>query len=863
MTRKYILSLFAAIVPMLMCAQGWPANYGGVMLQGFYWDSYTDTQWSTLTAQADELGGLFDLIWVPNSGRVDASGTSQQMGYAPCYWLNHNSCFGSEAQLRTMIDTYRAKGTGFLMDLVINHKNGRTGWVDFADETVTGLVSGKTYSVKWDNVNYSQICSTDECNSKGYTTTGAPDTGDDYDSARDLDHTNVTTQQNVRSYMDFLQNELGYSGYRIDMTKGYSPGFTGKYNNWMHPYFSVGEYWDGNADVLRAWLEGTRWGNQIQSATFDYALKYRINDAFNGYDFNPSALNDKGLCADVWYNRWAVTFVDNHDTGQVGNHSRMSNDANVPAANALILALPGTPCVFLPHYKAHKTAIGNMIKARRAARVTNQSAITVQQESNGGYIIEVQGQDGKVYLQLGKATNNGTPSGFQLVQSGVNYKYFVSSGLSWKNSVKAGGGVPQSIVPTAVPQDGKVTIFVKAEDQSSTHLYAWDSSGQYIDAKWPGTAIRTLPFTYVAGAKWYYKTFDQSAVNVIFNNGTGGEGNQTEDIKNLSTSSFFTYSGTDYTSYTNVTASVKPYIGYEIPAQATVIDGHAYCYLETGEWTAPSIYTWDNTGKQLSGAWPGTKMTLVGTSPVTGNKIWRWDGGDIATKGKPDYVVFNDGKATDAAQTEDLDFANGGYYTAYGLLGALEAQPEPEPDDVYVMGEVSGVDGWYADRGLLMTRADDNRTYTATVTTRGLNSGYSYFSFTKQLADSAAGWDDIADYRFGAEADEDFLVTADLLDTELPLSADGSSTAFKIGAGKWNLTLDLAARKLVISDADKAVRGDLDDNGLVDVDDVNIAINVVLGKNTSIATFRLADLDGSGIVDIDDVNAIINIILAF
>ena len=37
-------------------AQGWPANYGGVMLQGFYWDSYDDTQWTKFTEQAGNWG---------------------------------------------------------------------------------------------------------------------------------------------------------------------------------------------------------------------------------------------------------------------------------------------------------------------------------------------------------------------------------------------------------------------------------------------------------------------------------------------------------------------------------------------------------------------------------------------------------------------------------------------------------------------------------------------------------------------------------------------------------------------------------------------------------------------------------------
>ena len=42
---------------------GWPAQYGGVMLQGFYWDGFTDAAWTRLTAQADELTA----VTVPSS----------------------------------------------------------------------------------------------------------------------------------------------------------------------------------------------------------------------------------------------------------------------------------------------------------------------------------------------------------------------------------------------------------------------------------------------------------------------------------------------------------------------------------------------------------------------------------------------------------------------------------------------------------------------------------------------------------------------------------------------------------------------------------------------------------------------------
>ena len=57
------------------------------------------------------------------------------------------------------------------------------------------------------------------------------------------------------------------------------------------------------------------------------------------------------------------------------------------------------------------------------------------------------------------------------------------------------------------------------------------------------------------------------------------------------------------------------------------------------------------------------------------------------------------------------------------------------------------------------------------------------------------------------------------------------------------------------------VVGDLNDDGYVDVSDVNICINIILNRINDEALEQLADLDGNGDVDVSDVNAIINIIL--
>ena len=851
--KKIYTLLLMALLPVCVWSAGWPTNYGGVMLQGFYWNSFDDTSWANFMEDIDELTDAFDLIWIPNTGKVDATGTAQGMGYTPLYWFDHNNCFGTENELREMIQQFRARGTGFIMDAVLNHKNGETDWVDFANERVKGRNTGKIYKVMWDNEMHTQICSGDECVAAGYPVHGAADTGENFDGCRDLDHTNVTTQLNVKTYLDFLLHELGYAGFRYDETKGYAPGYTAMYDFAAKPMFAVGEYWDGNADVLRWWLESTKYYDQIQSGTFDYCLKYRINDAFN--NGNWGALNDKGLAADANYSRWAITFLDNHDTGRDG-YQMVSR--NVAAANALLLALPGTPCLFLPHWKQYKNEIKNCILGRRAAGIHNMSIITKQQESNGGYILEVEGTKGKVYLQLGGAISNAIPTGYQLVQSGTNYKFFVTKGLDWQHAPK-NGILPGTPYATPYPGNNKITVFVKAQDPNSSRLYAWDSNENYIDRPWPGTVLNELPYTYVGGAKWYYKTFDQSKVNVILNNSYSGSTCQTADIKNITQNIFLDYPWTDgnCSIYSNVTTKYAPYANYEIPATAEVQEGKVYCYLETNEITTPYIYTWDCLDNRYSANWNGTKMTQVGVAP-NGKKIYRWTGGDYNVDSIPQFVIFNDGK-NNGKQTADLDFVNGGYYTLDGLIATVPGHEDPvEIADVYVMGDVNDVGGWYANKGYKMT-STDGVIYTANVVTRGQNAGYSYFSFSKQLADAPTDWESIARYRFGAyTTEENLLVTNDMVGTELPLGADGSTSAFQIGAGEWKFTLNLNERTLVI-DHLNLIRGDVNGDGKVNVSDVTKLVNVILGIESVDA--MIADVNGDGRVNVSDLATIINIIL--
>lgn len=486
--KRLFTSLLITLTTLTMMAQGWPAEYKGVMLQGFYWDSYADSKWTNLESQADELSQFFDLIWVPQSGYCNAS--TNQMGYSDIWWLDHKSCFGTEAELRSMINTYKTKGVGIIEDVVINHKNGNTSWCDFPNESKNG------YTLTWDNVNFSGICKTDECNTPenlnkwatgqyaGKKATGNNDTGTNFDGCRDLDHTNDQVRQNIKTYLRFLRNDLGYTGFRYDMVGGYAPKYVGEYNTTENvtPEFSVGEYWmdDGKTGLVN-WINGTKVDGKIQSAAFDFMLKWSINSAFSNNGSNWDKLNDAALANDANYARYAVTFVDNHDTGRSGSNPLY---ANVEAANAFILTMPGTPCVWLKHWQAHKVTIKKMILVRKIAGIHNQSTIATKTASTNGYVLNVEGKNGNVLLLLGSAT--ASTDGYKLALEGTNFKMYVSNSLD----ISALDNVKEDEFKApdcCVVNDGETCAFYEAPTSyTNVKCWAWDGSNNYTGGKWPG-----------------------------------------------------------------------------------------------------------------------------------------------------------------------------------------------------------------------------------------------------------------------------------------------------------------------------------------------------------------------------------------
>ena len=542
--KKLYLTISLVLGVLSANAQGWPENYSGVMLQGFYWDSFKETKWTTLEKQAAELGNYFSLVWLPQSGNC---GDGKSMGYNPLYYWNQNSSFGTEAELRSLIKTFKANGIGTIADVVVNHRATMTNWVDFPAEEYNGV----TYQML-----PTDICADDDggetknwASKNGYQLSANNDTGEGWSGMRDLDHKSTNVQKCVKAYTKYLVDDLGYTGFRYDMVKGFSASYVADYNNHAGVQFSIGENF-GNVEEAKRWIDGAKYNGTRMSAAFDFQFHYTLAKAVK--EKNWTYLNAKAyhlVSSGSEYNRYAVTFVENHDT-QYRSPSETGSEAissDIRACNAYLLAMPGTPCVFLKHWIDYKKDIKMMIEARKLAGITNTSTYTNMRQERGLSAIAVRGEGNKMLLAVvGPDAATYTPTAaFRKLCEGEGYVYYVNSSVDtsgWDAIVKR---IEAESVeePEAPFEDRDVTIYVSTKlpagwSSGSVNYWVWsytDGSNLCNNKNWPGDKV-TQKKT-VDGTEWFYRTYSVTKanhpINIVLSSGSGTP--QTVDFEDIET----------------------------------------------------------------------------------------------------------------------------------------------------------------------------------------------------------------------------------------------------------------------------------------------------------------------------------------
>ena len=545
-----------------------PSQCGDVLLQAFYYDSYSgktyngvkfsDTKWATLNEQASEIGTYFDMVWLPPSAK-SSGGT----GYHPSQYSNQNSAWGSRTDLEKFITTMHnsPRKTKVIADIVVNHMDNKSSWCDFWEQDF-GSYGKFQPQAAWITSNDELASATTAASCKGKQGSIADDGyGDEanYAAARDLAHSNVEVQNMVKAYLKWMYNTVGYDGWRYDYCKGFNTWHVSNYNKASGAYFSVMEYWDGNIQVLQDRLKEAEWN----TLTFDFATKY---EAFNRgiAAGNYSGCKGSGLLG-AGMSKYAVTFIDSHDSFQRDNNEMCgknnslssANKAKVLQANAFLLSMPGIPCVFYPHWVVFKEEIAKMIMARHATGVHSESSVS-DSGDNSGYEAYITGKTGMICLQLGNKVGN-APSGYKTASKGTGYAvYYKTSGT---------GAAPSVIVTpgSSVFKDNEkgltVTVKAVALDGTATVYYTTDGTE-------PTTASQKLTGTTL--------TFKETTTLKVM----AVAGSAKSEVQT------FTYT-------------------YKAPQDVTTQPITVRFYAPSS-WKAVYLYTWN--GADL-GKWPGKQLT--------------------------------------------------------------------------------------------------------------------------------------------------------------------------------------------------------------------------------------------------------------
>ncbi|GAA3522638.1 hypothetical protein GCM10022393_41560 [Aquimarina addita] len=480
-----------------------------VMLQGFDWNIFSNlpngTSWFDIINQNSQVinSAGFDMLWLP-----PCSDSAAPQGYLPRELYNFNSAYGSEADLRSLIDQMHQLNIKVIGDIVINHRVGTADAVTFTNP------NWPTFFITADDEGRDFVDGPVDFSINGDYFPGAlksDGSNGTYGPARDLDHFNPAVRQEIINWMNVLKNDLGYDGWRYDFVHGYDPIFNKQYNDATQPYFAVGELLESGRFQTELWVDLT----QNSSSAFDFNTKVSLQNAirFNNFSFlRDGNGNPSGMIGNK--PNKSVTFLENHDTGAAqqccgADYIFPGGEVNLRKGYAYILTHPGVPMVFWPHYfdngSGVQNAINELITIRKDVRIHSGTTMNIVESRNDLYAAYIDGRNGTIAMKLGQGDWSPNGDNWNLRTSGVDYAVWTQGGTTTERTDFA--------------------VFAK----NFTTTYTWQNN-QATSGQWPGINMESI------GNNWYKAMVPGDCTNIIFSNNGNG---QTADLNACNTAPYY------------------------------------------------------------------------------------------------------------------------------------------------------------------------------------------------------------------------------------------------------------------------------------------------------------------------------------
>lgn len=214
------------------------------------------------------------------------------------------------------------------------------------------------------------------------------------------------------------------------------------------------------------------------------------------------------------------------------------------------------------------------------------------------------------------------------------------------------------------------TVYVRVNNGwNNIHCYMWN--GDQKNAEWPGVAM-----TQVSGDIYSYQ-LNGNYSKIIFNKGSGGNGNQTNDMDYPGANKIYDLSASTWSDYSGGDTPTSP-----VPTTPQPDGDYVVYFKNTDNWSSVKCYMW-NSDSDNNAAWSGEAMTNLGDG------VWMY-----TAKKKFASCIFNNGGGV---QTGNLTAQYGQIYdygtkswSVYDTSDLRISSFTADPDsDIYTGTEVT------------------------------------------------------------------------------------------------------------------------------------------------------------------------------